>query len=143
MEEYRKKLKNDLVWYRVLMVVFICLFVAVVLVDKSRLYIDYVWYTGMLGGLFGVTFGRYRNAKTVLSDEEAFRRAYVESHDERSILVAYRAADATFIISLYGLSIAGVIASFFNLVVFYTLLITVLALIAVNIGIHMYYWKKM
>ena len=66
MEGYRKELKKELVICRVLYVSFLGLFVAVILVDKSKLLISYMVYTGMLGGLIGVTSVRYRNAKKLL-----------------------------------------------------------------------------
>ena len=143
MEGYRKELKKELVICRVLLVIFLCLLVAVILVDKSKLLINYMAYAGMLGGLMGVTGTRYRNAKKALKDEDSFKKAYVESHDERNIMLGHKTSDTTFAISIYGFSIAGIIASFFNKTVSNTLLASFLIVCVVHLATYWYYSKRM
>lgn len=55
MEGYRKELKKELVICRILMLIFLCLLISVILVDKNKSFIIYMVYAGMLGGLIGVT----------------------------------------------------------------------------------------
>lgn len=143
MEGYRKELKKELVICRVLFVIFLGFFVAVILVDKSKLLISYMVYTGMLGGLIGVTSVRYRNAKKALKDDDCLKKAYVESHDERNILLGRKTSDTTFAISMYGFAIAGIIASFFSATVAITLFVSFLIVCVVHLATYWYYSKRM
>ena len=143
MEGYRKELKKEFVICRILFVILLGLFVAVVVVDKSNLFVNYIVYAGMLGGLMGVTGGRYRYAKKALKDEDALKKAYVESHDERNIMLGRKTSDTTFAICMYGFSIAGIIASFFSATVAITLFVSFLVICVVHLATYWYYSKRM
>lgn len=111
--------------------------------DKSRTFISYIVCVGMLGGLIGVTNGRYRNAKKALKDDDCLKKAYVESHDERNILLGRKTSDTTFAISMYGFAIAGIIASFFSATVAATLFVSLLVICVVHLTTYRYYSKRM
>lgn len=143
MEGYRKELKKELIICRILMIIFLCLFIPVVLVDKSRSFISYLVYAGMLGGLIGVASGRFRNEKKALKDDESLKKAYVESHDERNILLGHKNSDITFAISMYGFALAGVISSFFSATVASTLFVSFLVICVVHLVTYWYYSKRM
>ena len=143
MEGYKKELKKELVIYRVLHIIFLVMFVVAIFADKSKLFVNYMVFTGMLGGLIGLTGGRYRSAKKALKDEESLKKSYVESHDERNILLGRKTSDTTFAISMYGFAIAGIIASFFSATVAITLFVSFLVICVVHLGTYCYYSKRM
>lgn len=144
MEGYKKELKKELVIYRVLHIIFLVMFVvAIIFADKSKLFVNYMVFTGMLGGLIGLTGGRYRRAKKALKDEESLKKSYVESHDERNVLLGRKTSDTTFAISMYGFAIAGIIASFFSAMVAITLFVSFLVICVVHLATYWYYCKRM
>ena len=142
MEGYKKELKKELVIYRVLYIIFLVMFVVAIFVDKSKSFINYMVYCGMLGGLIGLTGRRYRSAKKALKDEESLKKSYVESHDERNILLGRKTSDTTFAISMYGFAIAGIIASFFSATVAITLFVSFLIVCVVHLATYWYYSKR-
>lgn len=140
MKEFRKKLEKDLIWYRLLIVLFLLLFVILVLIDKSKLNVSYF---GMLGGVIAVAVMRYLIIRKAIKDDEKLRKLYVETCDERSVYVAYRASEMAIRISTLGLFLAGIVASFYNMVVFNTLIAASLTVVIVYCIMAWYFGKKM
>lgn len=140
MEDFRKKLEKDLIWYRMLIVLFLLLYIVLIFIDKSKLNVSYF---GMLGGVIAVAVMRYLVIRKAIKNDEKLRKMYVETYDERSIYVAYRASEMAIRISKLGLFLAGIVASFFNMVVFNTLIAASLTVVIVYCIMSWYFGKKM
>lgn len=140
MEDFRKKLEKDLIWYRMLIVLFLLLYIVLIFIDKSKLNVSYF---GMLGGVIAVAVMRYLVIRKAIKNDEKLRKLYVKTYDERSIYVAYRASEMAIRISKLGLFLAGIVASFFNMVVFNTLIAASLTVVIVYCIMSWYFGKKM
>ena len=84
-----------------------------------------------------------RKFSKLLKDEEALKAYYIKEHDERT--AAIREKSGGTVLYTCGVLIigAGIVAGYFNLTVFVTLLICGLFLLLVKRGLLIYYCKTM
>jgi hypothetical protein len=101
---------------------------------------------GFITGLFAVaqatlilTAVRYRAA---IRDEQKLKLLYIREHDERLLSIEGKIGDAAMQLILYGQLAAAIAAAYFDQVVFFTLLGSLLFSAAVKIALKVYYTKK-
>lgn len=102
-----------------------------------------------LGFITGLTFGieiicifwvfKIRKA---LKDDKMLRELYIYEHDERKNFIKLKSGSNLIGKIALGIFVASILASYFNMVVFYTLVITGIFLILVSLSLKLY-WRKM
>ena len=102
-----------------------------------------------LGFITGLTFGieiicifwvfKIRKA---LKDDKMLRELYIDEHDERKNFIKLKSGSNLIGKIALGIFVASILASYFNMVVFYTLVITGSFLILVSLSLKLY-WRKM
>lgn len=75
-------------------------------------------------------------------NDAELKKLYIEENDERSVVIIQNASLLSIVMILVGLAIASVIAGFFNSLIFYTLLATLLFVLIVFFSVWKYYTKK-
>lgn len=100
------------------------------------------FHTGaFIGAELCFVFFLAKYIKASKNDAE-LKKLYIEENDERSGLIIQSASTLSVVMILAGLAIASVIAGFFNSLIFYTLLATLLFVLIVFFALWMYYSKK-
>lgn len=139
-----------------------------VLKKRERLYKSYIsfalifWGIGIfllkdqarlndsaLGFINGLTLGIeiicvfwvYKIRKA-LKDDKMLRELYIDEHDERKNFIKLKSGSNLIGKIALGIFVASILASYFNMVVFYTLVITGSFLILVSLSLKLY-WRKM
>ncbi|MDD7305886.1 hypothetical protein HV819_06440 [Anaerococcus sp. AGMB00486] len=102
-----------------------------------------------LGFIDGLTLGieiicvfwvfRIRKA---LKDDKLLRELYIDEHDERKNFIKLKSGSNLIWKIALGIFVVSILASYFNMVVFYTLVITGIFLILVSLSLKLY-WRKM
>ena len=130
MEQYRRKLKREIIIECIVMVV------AVILVVFS--YLRYLkmedgepagdFFQGFQTGIFmawaAIMIWGIISSVRALRNDERLKRHYIKQHDERTRTIQTEAQAKAFQISVLGMMIAAVISGFYSFTVFYTLLVT-------------------
>ena len=154
MENYREKLKINLVVYSISAVIlaafallgFVSEFGFIRLAPTSG---DSHWHSmwrGFLSGattalLFFMIFGLVQCIRGLRS-EKVLKKLYVEQHDERSIQIWTSARAAAYQVSLILGIVAVVVAGYFNMLVSITILVCRLWCSALGLIFKIYYNKK-
>lgn len=99
-----------------------------------------------IGAFIGLEFialiylGKCRRA---LKDETEMKKMYIAEHDERSGLIIRNASTLGISLILFGFGIAVVVSGFFSATVFFTLMGSLLFVLAVFFILWIYYAKKL
>ena len=134
MEQYRKRLKREIIIQCIIMLA------AVILVVFS--YFRYLgletgesagaFFQGFQTGLFmawaGIMVWGIISSVRALRNEECLKKHYIKQHDERTRTIQTEAQAKAFQISVLGMMIAAVISGFYSFTVFYTLLVTLMVM---------------
>ncbi|MEQ2401542.1 hypothetical protein [Peptoniphilus hominis (ex Hitch et al. 2025)] len=80
--------------------------------------------------------------RKALKDDKMLRRLYIDEHDERKNFIKLKSGSNLIGKIALGIFVASILASYFNMVVFYTLVITGSFLILVSLLLKLY-WRKM
>lgn len=80
--------------------------------------------------------------RKALKDDKMLRELYIDEHDERKNFIKLKSGSNLIGKIALGIFVASILASYFNMVVFYTLVITGIFLILVSLSLKLY-WKKM
>lgn len=80
--------------------------------------------------------------RKALKDDKMLRRLYIDEHDERKNFIKLKSGSNLIGKIALGIFVASILASYFNMVVFYTLVITGIFLILVSLSLKLY-WRKM
>lgn len=102
-----------------------------------------------LGFINGLTLGieiicvfwvfRIRKA---LKDDKILRKLYIDEHDERKNFIKLKAGYNLIGKIALGIFVISILASYFNMVIFYTLVITGIFLIILSLLLKLYWIKK-
>ena len=102
-----------------------------------------------LGFINGLTLGieiicvflvfRIRKA---LKDDKILRRLYIDEHDERKKFIKLKSGSNLIGKIALGIFVISILASYFDMVVFYTLVITGIFLIILSLLLKLYWIKK-
>lgn len=80
--------------------------------------------------------------RKALKDDKILRELYIDEHDERKNFIKLKSGSNLIGKIALGIFVASILASYFNMVVFYTLVITGIFLILVSLSLKIY-WRKM
>lgn len=80
--------------------------------------------------------------RKALKDDKMLRELYIDEHDERKNFIKLKSGSNLIGKIALGIFVASILASYFNMVVFYTLVITGSFLILVSLSLKLY-WRKM
>ncbi len=98
---------------------------------------------GMVMGLLAVAVVIGSWQVRALRNPEKLRKLYIEENDERKRMIRQLSGSVGMDIVMYGLAAGSVIAGFFDVMVFFTLLGACLFVALTRGGFKVYYLKKM
>lgn len=139
MEEYRRRLEKEIIWYKVLAVIFFLLaVVAIIATFKEK------WGSGLGGGFLAASLNSIRwlkENKELLKDQEKLKKHYIEVHDERLDRIGLKTSRMTLGIVLITLSIAVTVLLFIPTakMVLFTLVVVLIFMVLVLFIAHAIY----
>lgn len=142
MEKFRKHIKIKLVLYIVLAVFMTAVYTAVSFIHPDSDTFSAGYSSGFCSGfvLVAVVFAvRYA---IMLRDPEKLKKLYVLETDERSRLIREKTASGSFVITVFILGSATIIATFFSDVVVCVLAAVIGVMAAVKMSLKFYYDRK-
>lgn len=149
MKEYRDKLKKALIIYIIITIAAVIMVVGGYLsaakLDESQH--AYSFARGFQSGLFSawaviMIYGIVKNIQALRS-EKALKKMYIKEHDERTVLVYQKAKSASFTISILSIMLAAVVAGFYNITAFLSLLGVLVLMGIVGCGAKIFFQKKL
>ena len=103
----------------------------------------------VLGVINGLTLGIERicvfsvyRIRKALKDDKILRRLYIDEHDERKKFIKLKSGSNLIGKIALGIFMISILASYFDMVVFYTLVITGIFLIILSLLLKLYWIKK-
>lgn len=98
--------------------------------------------TGLILGINLICLHLIFTIKKALQDEKVLKHMYIREYDERENFIKLKSASSIISILAVGIFIVSILASYINIVVFYTLAITGGFLLLVGLVLK-FYWRKM
>lgn len=98
---------------------------------------------GLIVSIFGLAVFDIIKLSLAINDETKLRILYNKEHDERLIAIRNKAGAPMIVITSIMMIIAAIIAGYFNIVVFYTLVVAVAAQLLVSAMVKLYCLKTM
>lgn len=158
MEKFRKQIKRRLRTNVVLAIFLVALFATLMIMDATNAWstflpaeltggdesLDFLagFRTGFSSSLIGYAIVRAVICARTLKDEKKLKALYIKETDERNLMIAQKASSASFLVTIIGLAVGCVIASFFSKLVLMVLAIVIVFVAAVQIGFYIYFSKK-
>ncbi|OAB40192.1 hypothetical protein [Paenibacillus antarcticus] len=99
--------------------------------------------TGVFIGLLVFLLYIISKYTACLKNAEALKKLYIKEHDEREQLIAYKASVLALVVLLVIVALSTVIAGFFNIIVFITLLSVMGLLLIVMLTTLTYYRRAL
>ena len=127
MERYKKTLKTRIALFRIVILLNVILSVSLRFMDTKGKIPNAVrnitdFQTGFMLGLAIVSLFILTKYCKLLKNERMLREAYLKETDERMILIRSKAGMPALLITSVIMIFAGIIAGYFNIIVFYSLL---------------------
>lgn len=97
---------------------------------------------GICLGMEIVLLYQIRSIVNALKSKDDLRKLYIKENDERNKFISRQTSSIGYSIALFGMALAVIISSFFNIVVCITLLLATLFLIVTILLLYFYYHKK-
>lgn len=111
--------------------------------DQARLNDSALGFiTGLTLGIEIICIFWVFKIRKALKDDKMLRELYIDEHDERKNFIKLKSGSNLIGKIALGFFVASILASYFNMVVFYTLVITGIFLILVSLSLKLY-WRKM
>ncbi|WP_296561277.1 hypothetical protein [uncultured Acetobacterium sp.] len=98
---------------------------------------------GLIVSIFGLAIFDVIKLSLAINDESKLRVLYNKEHDEWLIAIRNKAGAPMIIITSVLMIVAAIIAGYFNIIVFYTLVIAVAAQLSVSAMVKLYCMKTM
>lgn len=142
MEKFRKQIKIKLVMYIAFAVLMTAVYVAVRFIypDSDTFSAGYGY--GFCSGFTLVSVVFAVKYAVVLKDAEKLKKLFVLETDERSLLIREKTASGSFVITVFILGFATVIATFFSDTVVCVLAAVIGVMAVVKMSLKFYYDRK-
>ncbi|WP_050637591.1 hypothetical protein [Candidatus Stoquefichus sp. SB1] len=144
MEEFSKDIKKRSLLIKIVLCILIIFNIVLYLFQKdaSSLEFGLSFQMGICTGLvlMGVIIV-YKYESAVKQDEQLMK-LYIQEHDERKILIKQKMCQSSLIVIVLCLLIADSLAAYINLVVAYTLTITIFMMLFIILAFKIYYFHK-
>lgn len=98
--------------------------------------------TGLILGINLICLYLICKTKKALQDKKLLKEMYIKKYDERESFIKLKSASSLISILAVGIFIVSILASYINIIVFYTLAITGGFLLLVGLGLKIY-WRRM
>lgn len=99
--------------------------------------------SGFMLGLAIVSLFMLMKYRKLLRDERGLRESFNKETDERMILIRSKAGMPALLITSVIMIFAGIIAGYFNIIIFYTLLAAGICQLLLGTGLKFYYMHKL
>ena len=99
--------------------------------------------SGFMLGLAIVSLFMLMKYRKLLRDERGLRESFNKETDERMILIRSKAGMPALLITSVIMIFAGIIAGYFNIIIFYTLLAAGICQLLLGTGLKFYYKHKL
>lgn len=148
MERYKKTLKTRIALFRIVILLNVILSVSLRFMDTKGKIPNAVrnitdFQTGFMLGLAIVSLFILIKYCKLLKNERMLREAYLKETDERMILIRSKAGMPALLITSVIMISAGIIAGYFNIIVFYSLLATGVCQLLLGVSLKFYYMHKL
>lgn len=148
MERYKKTLKTRIALFRIVILLNVILSVTLRLMDNKGKIPNTVrnitdFQTGFMLGLAIVSLFILIKYCKLLKNERMLREAYLKETDERMILIRSKAGMPALLITSVIMISAGIIAGYFNIIVFYSLLAAGVCQLLLGVCLKFYYMHKL
>ena len=149
MKEYRKTIqmrKKVQIYLAILTPVFIGVCGLIVHNYFTTVYPFYEWIQYSIAIVIGLEVSairKIRNYRSLLKDDQSIESAYINEKDERNQMIQFKSCMLCLKVQLLILSYGALLASFFSRVVFMSLGISMICLLALYFGAMMYYNHKL
>lgn len=148
MERYKKTLKTRIALFRIVILLNVILSVTLRLLDNKGKIPNAVrnitdFQTGFMLSLAIVSLFILIKYCKLLKNERMLREAYLKETDERMILIRSKAGMPALLITSVIMIFAGIIAGYFNIIVFYSLLVTGVCQLLLGVCLKFYYMHKL
>lgn len=147
MDNYRNIIKKRVVWLSIfiVIVVFIGIYDAFFLskaeVVKTPRNVLQAFQIGLILGLGYIAVVHRIKLARALKDDHKLKLLYNREHDERLKTIRGKAGMPVLMICSVAIIVAAVITGYFNITIFYTLLITGIAQLLMGLILKVYYMK--
>lgn len=98
--------------------------------------------TGLILGINLICLHLIFTIKKALKDEKLLKDMYIREYDERENFIKLKSASSIISILVVGIFIVSILASYINIIAFYTLAITGVFILLVGLVLKIY-WRKM
>ena len=142
MEKFRKQIKIKLFMYIVFAVLMPAAYIAVSFIYPDNDTFSAGYSAGFCSGFTLVSLVFAVKYAVVLRDPEKLKKLYVLETDERSRLIREKTASGSFVITVFILGFATVIATFFSDTVVCVLAAVIGVMAAVKMSLKFYYDRK-
>lgn len=148
MERYKKTLKTRIALFRIVILLNVILSVSLRFMDTKGKIPNAVrnitdFQTGFMLGLAIVSLFILIKYCKLLKNERMLREAYLKETDERMILIRSKAGMPALLITSVIMISAGIIAGYFNIIVFYSLLAAGVCQLLLGVCLKFYYMHKL
>lgn len=148
MERYKKTLKTRIALFRIVIFLNVILSVSLRFMDTKGKIPNAVrnitdFQTGFMLGLAIVSLFILIKYCKLLKNERMLKEAYLKETDERMILIRSKAGMPALLITSVLMISAGIIAGYFNIIVFYSLLATGVCQLLLGVSLKFYYMHKL
>ena len=145
LEKYRENLiKKEKVYKAFIGFAMAFLAFVMFLLKENRLINDLPlgFLTGLILGINLICLYLIFAIKKALKDEKLLKDMYIKEYDEREKFIKLKSASSIISVLAVGIFITSIFASYFNIIVFYTLAITGGFLLLLGLVLK-FYWRKM
>ncbi len=98
---------------------------------------------GLIVAIFGLAIIDIIKLNLALRDETKLKVLYNKEHDERLKAIRNKAGAPMIVITSVLMILAAIVAGYFNIVVFYTLVIAVMGQLSISAIVKLFYLKTM
>ncbi len=98
--------------------------------------------TGLILGINLICLYLVLKIQKCLKDEKLLKDMYIKKYDERENFIKLKSASSLISILGLGIFIISIIASYINIIIFYTLVITGIIILLIGLVLK-FYWRKM